>query len=332
MAGPSSDPWAIREADYPARGPREEQLQFALRYAILAPSARNMQPWRFGVGRDQITLRSDVSRWQQVSDPHERELHVSLGCALENLLIALEHFGFGHHVSHFPGGSDGSIVAQVAILDRPVASKFRPSNLFGAITQRRTNHGNYRKRAIAPVSLRKLMDCRADGDLTLMLTQEPVLKATIDRLVVLADAITLSDPDYRDELAECIGAGSFGGPWLLSVARQFALAHLGRHSSGVKGDAEAVASAPVFGLIGGKIGDKAAHVKCGQLLERLYLSATAQRLCLQPVSQLLEADETRTKFSKLFRAGGVPLLPFRLGYADPPARPTPRRPLEQVLV
>jgi hypothetical protein len=27
----------------------------------------------------------------------------------------------------------------------------------------------------------------------------------------------------------------------------------------------------------------------------------------------------------------VPLLPFRLGYADRPARPTPRRPVDEVL-
>ncbi len=106
MATPPQDPWALREADYLARGSREEQLRFLLRYAILAPSNRNTQPWRFAVGRDQVTIHADFSRWQQVSDAHKRELYISLGCALENLLVALEHFGFGHLVTRSPGAED----------------------------------------------------------------------------------------------------------------------------------------------------------------------------------------------------------------------------------
>ena len=62
MATPPHDPWTLRESDYPARGSREEQLRFLLRYAILAPSNRNTQPWQFAVGRDQVTIHSDSSR------------------------------------------------------------------------------------------------------------------------------------------------------------------------------------------------------------------------------------------------------------------------------
>jgi len=117
MAKPSDDAWAVREADFPARAPRREQLAFLLRYAILAPSNRNTQPWRFSATSDQITIHADFSRWQRVSDAHRRELYISLGCALENLLVALEHFGIGHVVTRAPGADDESIAAQVAILD-----------------------------------------------------------------------------------------------------------------------------------------------------------------------------------------------------------------------
>src|SRR6185295_15944150 len=97
-----ADPWALREADYRALASRDERLKHLVRYAMLAPSNRNSQPWRFTVGRDQITVHADLSRWQRISDSHQRELYISLGCALENLLIALEHFGFGHHVTLCP--------------------------------------------------------------------------------------------------------------------------------------------------------------------------------------------------------------------------------------
>ena len=42
-----STEWNINERDFPAGGTPSGRLQFALRYATLAPSNRNSQPWRF---------------------------------------------------------------------------------------------------------------------------------------------------------------------------------------------------------------------------------------------------------------------------------------------
>lgn len=327
-----ADPWALREADYPARGSSFERLRFLLRYAILAPSNRNTQPWSFTVGRDQISLHSDRSRWQRVSDPHARELHISLGCALENLLLALEHFGFGHYLTLAPDAFDNSIAAQIAILDRPSASPFRPVRLFEAIVGRRTYHGRHRNRSVSPAALRRLRECNADRDLTLLLTDNAAIKRAAQGLMLRGEALGLSNPEYREELAASIGSGDFGGPWLLSVAQQFAIAQLGMKAADARGDDKALATSPVFGLISGANGGQAEQIKAGQLLERLYLTATSEGLSLQPISQLLEADQVRRRFAKLFRAGGVPMMAFRLGYADPPAKPTPRRPVEEVLL
>ncbi|MGB5081581.1 MAG: hypothetical protein WBO23_12660 [Burkholderiales bacterium] len=331
MAQSAEDPWALRAGDYPARGPREEQLRFLLRYAILAPSNRNTQPWLFAVGRDQITIHADFSRWQQVADSHKRELYISLGCALENLLVALEHFGIGYVVTRAPGAEDDSIAVQIAILDRPVVSPVRSAGLFRAITRRHTHHGRYQRRAIRASVLRKLMDCKAEHDLNLLLTPDATIKWAVDRLMLEGDARAFSSARYREELAECIGGGSFGGPWLLSLAQQFAVAHLGVSRAVARGDHAALMSSPVFGLISGRSASDEARIKAGQLLERLYLAATSLGLFLQPISQLLEIESVRLKFARLFRAGGVPLMPFRLGYAGTAGHRTPRRALAEVL-
>ena len=331
MAKPSDDAWAVREADFPARAPRREQLAFLLRYAILAPSNRNTQPWRFSATSDQITIHADFSRWQRVSDAHRRELYISLGCALENLLVALEHFGIGHVVTRAPGADDESIAAQVAILDRPTPTAARTA-LLAAIARRHTHHGRYLRRPVAEGVLARLAACKAEHDLDLLLTSSVRVRRAVDRLMLEGDALAFASPRYRRELAECIGEGSFGGPWLLSLAQEFAVAHLGARRTVGRGDRTALASSPVFGLISGRSGSTEARIKAGQLLERVFLAATALGLSLQPVSQLLEIDSVRVKFSQLFRAGGVPLMTFRLGYADTPPLRTPRRPLEDVLL
>ena len=92
------------ENDYPHAGSLPDRLRFLVRYAVLAPSSHNTQPWRFHIAADRIDLFLDESRWLKVADADQRELHISLGCALENLLVAAEHFGLGPQ-TEYPSGS-----------------------------------------------------------------------------------------------------------------------------------------------------------------------------------------------------------------------------------
>ena len=98
---PGATPRQIKEHDFPRDGDSVEKLKFLLRYAILAPSSHNTQPWKFSVAEDEIRVLVVRTRWLKVADPDQRELYISVGCALENLLIAAEHFGYGHQVA-FP--------------------------------------------------------------------------------------------------------------------------------------------------------------------------------------------------------------------------------------
>ena len=331
MAEIAPDAWSVRESDFPARGSLDARLTFLLRYAILAPSARNAQPWRLAIAGRRVSLHADLERWQRVADPNQRELRVSLGCALENLLIAAEHFGFGHQVSYFGRDQIHSLAATVELNDAHQPAPYRPASLFHAITRRRTSHARYLSRAVSATTLGKLRACESDLKITLLLTQDATIRQAVDKLMLQADALLLADAGFRAELAQCIGGGNFGGPWLMALLQQFAVAHLRVEGLLARRDHAALMSAPVFGLISVRVAGPEFELKAGQLLERLYLAATGLGLCLQPVSQLLEADEVKTRLSRLFGAGGVPLLPLRLGYGDPPPQPTPRRALEDVL-
>ncbi|MBM3787450.1 MAG: nitroreductase [Acidobacteria bacterium] len=70
------------------------QLSSLLTYASLAPSGHNAQPWRVTVDRDHLCLGSDRARWLPMVDPHNRELALSMGAFLENLLIAAPCLGY----------------------------------------------------------------------------------------------------------------------------------------------------------------------------------------------------------------------------------------------
>lgn len=332
MNAPLADPWNFRESECAEPRSRGEQLASAVRCAALAPSNRNSQPWRFTVHPDQITVHAELSRWQAVSDLRQRELYLSLGCALENLLIGLEHFGLGHVVTLCPDVEDDSIVAQVAILDAGTRSPFRSPAMFREISARRTNHGRYLHRAVPSGVLRGLRDCNVDPQLTLLLTPNPNIRKSVTNLALRGDALSLASPGYREELAASIGAGNFGLPRGLALVHRLAVAHLGSSRIIARGPGKTLGSSPVFGLISGETGHRPLQIKAGQLLERLYLCAALHGLSLQPVSQLLENEDVQAEFARLFRAGGVPIIPFRLGYARNLAQATPRLPVEEILL
>ena len=56
-----SNPWIIDEDDFYELETHEEQMQFLLRYAILAPSRHNTQPWSFHIGSDGVQVFADMS-------------------------------------------------------------------------------------------------------------------------------------------------------------------------------------------------------------------------------------------------------------------------------
>ena len=81
---PRVTPWQLEESDFYELESDREQIEFLLRYAVLAPSSHNTQPWMFGIVEDGVRVFADYSRRLMVSDPDDRELLMSVGAAITN--------------------------------------------------------------------------------------------------------------------------------------------------------------------------------------------------------------------------------------------------------
>lgn len=81
----------------------QQMIEF-VRYATLALSGHNTQPWRFSLNGDSIRIFPDFTRRLPVVDPDNRELYISLGCALEKLVIAAKSAGYDSEIEYFPAG------------------------------------------------------------------------------------------------------------------------------------------------------------------------------------------------------------------------------------
>ena len=74
--------------EFPEGADAAEKLTFLLRYAVLAPSGHNTQPWLFRVAGDAVELYADWTQALAVVDPEDRALTISCGAALFNLRVA----------------------------------------------------------------------------------------------------------------------------------------------------------------------------------------------------------------------------------------------------
>src|SRR5262245_43161367 len=69
-------------------------LHRILYYASLAPSGHNAQPWQVRLGEGQLWIGTDSARWLPKVDPTNREVTLSVGAFVENLITAAPAHGF----------------------------------------------------------------------------------------------------------------------------------------------------------------------------------------------------------------------------------------------
>jgi nitroreductase len=328
----TKDVWEIREQDFPVTLPIELQLRFLLRYAILAPSARNSQPWRFEIDNNTAVLFAAQRVPQPHSDPEDRELYLSLGCALENLLIAAEHFGFAHEVTYFPDGAKSDLAARVVFEPGGSRSLTRADITLNTILQRHNDNGVYRSTPVPEDVRQRLQACCVESDLRLDLTDGRFFYRCVDALTLEADRLEFANAGFRKELASWISQGVFGNPPVISRLGGLAVAQLDLGEAVAKQDHQLVESAALLGLISARSDTHMVHVKAGQLFERLWLRATAMGVRVHPMSQTMRHPELRAAVGELVpEPGWKPLHLFRVGYARSEKqrqRHTPRRPLE----
>jgi nitroreductase len=332
IAAASADPWSVREEDLAAAETTRDKMAVLVRYALLAPSTKNTQPWRFRVGDDAVFLHADRSRRQPVADGDLRELYLSLGCALENLLIAAERFGYVHVVEYFPDPFDADLVASVVFTRGGGVDPVR-EGLFAAIPSRATCQRAFRAGEVDDTALAALEAATHEPGVAVHLTSDAGIRERAEALCLEADARLFSDPAFRQELARWIGEGVFGTSWFVSKLGELAVPLFNLTSSEQKKDRARLASAPVLGLISAEANDRLSQVRAGQAFERLWLRATALGLALQPMSQIVQLADLKAQVSQLLPdPARYPMQPFRLGFGDTDAKRTPRRPLAEVLL
>jgi Nitroreductase family len=332
--------WLVDDANFPAGGSNPDVLRFALRYAVLAPSSHNSQPWLFYVDGNAVDIYSDRTRRLIVVDPDDRELVMSCGAALYNLRLALRHFGEGSIVLVLPEGRDSDLLARVE-LTRDVARDLQLDEQFAAIPNRHTCRHAFDNVPIDPDVLQRLHQAAtAEGALLVDVPKER--RHTVTSLVTQADFVQMSQPDFRRELAFWMRASrsargdgmpgyALGMSELRSVISPLIVRTFDVGSSQAAKDDELSRGSALLALIVTESDDVPDWIAAGQALQRVLLTATAEGLRASFLNQPIEVSSMRLQLAHSLALAGNPQLLLRFGYG-PNAAPTPRRPLADVLL
>ena len=314
------------------------EMRDLFRYATLAPSGHNTQPWRFRVGERRIEMLPDFARRTPIVDPDDHHLFVSLGCAAENLVIASAARGHSG-ASRFDHANGGCVV--FAFDGGPGAK----SPLFDAIATRQSTRTDYDGRPVAPAELKVLADAAEIPGVDLVLMTDRPRMDRLRDLVIAGNSAQMADAAFVRELkswlrfnprqASATGDGLFsaasGSPGLPTWLGPLVFDLVFRATAENDKYARQLNSSSGVAVFVGHQADPDHWVQVGRACQRFALQATALGIKVAFVNQPVEVARLRSELASLVgMPDRRPDIVMRFGYG--PALPfSPRRPVDAVL-
>jgi hypothetical protein len=317
---------------------QDPEMTELVRYATLAASGHNTQPWRFRISAGAIEILPDFLRRTPVVDPDDHHLFVSLGCAAANLALAAGARGRPGEL-RFEPAQDGSVIFAFG------SKAATDPALVDAIPKRQSTRADYDGKPVLAADLQSLLAAAAMPGVDLVLiTDRPQIDRVRD-LVVAGNSVQLADAAFMRELKAWLrfspreaivsGDGLFsaasGSPalpaWL--GPRMFDLVF----TAAAENDryARQITSSAGTAVFVAQRADREHWTLVGRACQRFALQATVLGLKHAFINQPVEVADLRPELASLVGLPGRrPDLVMRFGHGV--GLPfSARRPVQQVL-
>jgi hypothetical protein len=334
--------------------------------AILAASPHNTQPWLFRIQGDSVDIFADTARNTGGLDPYLRELHIGIGCALENMMVTAPTAGFSATIEALDrdlrSRDEQAGPSRVATV-RCVSASLPQHPLYSALPHRHTNRTPYEMRSLPIAFQNTLLRMPESLPATrLFLFSDQAQRDQIVALVSQCDSIVYQDKSvdagtvpwervfhwkdvekYRDGITLTdYGATPLAASVMYCLPDGLEMKVIARTAK--VGYASLLNASPLFGVIAVRNRYSLSHcLQAGQLWERAHLLATANGIAARPMNEAVELidienSEGRPRATEPKLAAIIAdndwqsTFMFRMGYASAAASASPRRGISQVLL
>jgi nitroreductase len=286
-----------------------EQVRALVRFATLAPSGGNCQPWRFSWDGKRLRLLHDAVRSRSFLDYRDLASWLAFGAAAENVALVAAGMGLEVAVDLAPDRRDPAVVCDLRFAARRAAASAGAAALTAAIPDRVTNRKLSPRAPVGRDAREALLRVAAEvPGAALHLIEDPERLAELGELLGRGDRLRfLSRTMHREMMEEIrwtadevrrtrngldvttleLTATDLAGLRVMSSwAAMDLVGRLGGGRALERPARKAVAAASAVGLVSVQGRTREAYFAGGRAMQRVWLQATALGLAFQPMAPL----------------------------------------------
>lgn len=328
------------------------EYEYIVMCGVLAASAHNTQPWKFKISNDSIFVFADKKRNLGKADPDLKMMMLSVGCAVENMVIAAKSIGFETSVSYVADDefSGSGLCAKLKLQKTQTTDKHE---LFDAIFDRQTVRASYDVTRIVPKDYVSAIENYAgNNDVGIAWMEDDkskeqlfnIVKRTVRHFANSKSAFEDGMKWFRlsreqwESKGDGISIFTSDSPWIVKqwvgnfTTRVDLTGDLFRQGEVDYSD-KVCAATPMWGLVYSKGSGNNLRLKAGRVAERIYLEAAKRGLAIHPVSYPVENKQAVQELKNIVKSGAQDemLFLFRIGYA-PSMEKSVRRDISKVII
>lgn len=303
------------------------ELKKLVENGVKAPSGHNTQPWLFTFEENKINIHPDFSRALPVVDSDNHALYISLGCAVENIVIAATRYGLRSDVSIKKTKDSKEFI----VISLTADDSIKEDELIKFIGERQSTRNEYADKKVPRDELDTLRNSfDFDGIKMLLLTGKSEI-GDLEPLIIEGSNKQFQNREFVKELvhwfrfsqseAEKKGDGlwikSMGLPKMNRFIGNIVMKYFVTAKSEAKRWKKLIDATAGFTLFTAAQNNITHWVKLGRAFQRFGLTATKLDISHAHVNMPCEELEVREKLVTKFNLGSThPLLLIRFGYSE----------------
>lgn len=327
--------WNINIEDFYKQKTNEEKLRFLLNFAVLAPSSHNSQPWSFVIKDNSILISPEQKRRLSESDKNDRQLYISLGCAVENIIIAADYYGYKTSI-------DYQQPIKITFFSKKRNIKEKINKNINSILNRIMNRNKYNNTSL-PIDFLEKIKLLSNSNLSICIIEDTSKKNLLADTIIKAGIKAMENKDFRKELSQYVKSNitkskigmpgfSLGIPTPVSLIISILLKYINMNKLSKKQDEKLLKEhTPAFIVISTKDDNREAWVQAGKIYENIAIFAENNNIKTSVLAAPIQIGEFYKDLQKILNTNLRPQVLFRIGYTNKIPKHSPRLEISDVI-